>query len=104
MNESKKPLLIVKLNQNLTEKQKSDIYGRLESLVDGFGFSLEVSDQKQDKEDPISELVEAIKNQTEAINNLVGSNIAILDELLSQGEAEPNESDDDLLANPQSLD
>ncbi|MVB41263.1 hypothetical protein D6V39_02425 [Vibrio cholerae] len=65
---------------------------------------MEVSDQKQDKEDPISELVEAIKNQTEAINNLVGSNIAILDEFLAQGEAEPNESDDDLLANPQSLD
>ncbi|RBM30498.1 hypothetical protein [Vibrio tarriae] len=104
MNESKKPLLKVKLNQNLTEKQKAEIYERLEYLVDGFGFSLEVSDQEQDKEDPISELVEAIKNQTEAINNLVGSNIAILDELLAQGEADPNELDDDLFANPQSLD
>ncbi|EGQ9962464.1 hypothetical protein FWP57_13390 [Vibrio cholerae] len=104
MNESKMPLLKVKLNRNLTEKQKSEIYEMLEYRINGFGFSLEVSDQEQDKEDPISELVEAIKNQTEAINNLVGSNIAILDELLAQGEAEPNEFDDDLLANPQSLD
>ncbi|ENM3784684.1 hypothetical protein V9N53_001975 [Vibrio cholerae] len=104
MNESKKPLLKVKLNQNLTEKQKAEIYERLEYLVDGFGFSLEVYGQDQDKEEPISELVEAIKNQTEAINNLVGSNIAILDELLAQGEAEPNESDDDLFANLPSLD
>ncbi|EGQ8491876.1 hypothetical protein EFU53_003288 [Vibrio cholerae] len=104
MNESKKPLLKVKLNQNLTEKQKTEIYERLEYLVDGFGFSLKVYGQEQDKEEPISELVEAIKNQTEAINNLVGSNIAILDELLAQAEAEPNESDDDLFTNLPSLD
>ncbi|WP_187372687.1 hypothetical protein [Vibrio cholerae] len=106
MSESKKSLLIAKLNQNLKLQQMEEIHDYLKKHVESLGMDLLVVGPQVDTEfhQPISELVEAIKNQTEAISNLVGSNIAILDELLAQGEAEPNELDDDLLANPQSLD
>ncbi|MBJ6924422.1 hypothetical protein VYI99_13345 [Vibrio cholerae] len=106
MSESKKSLLIAKLNQNLKLEQMNEIHEYLKKHVENLGMDLLVVDAQVEPQvhQPISELVEAIKNQTEAINNLVGSNIAILDELIAQGEAEPNESDEDLLANPQSLD
>ncbi|EGR0073188.1 TPA: hypothetical protein NIK62_000156 [Vibrio cholerae] len=106
MSESKKSLLIAKINRNLKLEQMNEIHEYLKYHLENLGIDLLVVDDKVEPQfhQPISELVEAIKNQTEAINNLVGSNIAILDELLAQGEAEPNELDDDLLTNPQSLD
>ncbi|ENV1281900.1 hypothetical protein ACE25E_002538 [Vibrio cholerae] len=106
MSESKKSLLIAKINQNLKLEQINEIHEYLKKHVEHLGMDLLVVDAQVEPQvhQPISELVEAIKNQTEAINNLVGSNIAILDELLAQGEAEPNESDDDLFANLPSLD
>ena len=99
-------MLIAKINQNLKLEQMNEIHEYLKKHVEHLGMDLLVVDAQVEPQvhQPISELVEAIKNQTEAINNLVGSNIAILDELLAQGEAEPNESDDDLLANLPSLD
>ncbi|MFA0901922.1 hypothetical protein [Vibrio cholerae] len=84
----------------------NEIHEYLKKHVENLGMDLLVVDAQTEPQvhQPISELVEAIKNQTEAINNLVGSNIAILDELLAQGEVESNESDDDLFANLPSLD
>ncbi|WP_167363652.1 hypothetical protein [Vibrio injensis] len=86
MSAQEKSLLIAKLNHPVSMEKLADLQSCLNKQVKHLGIDTLVFDSSIEPEyhQPISELVEAIKAQTEAINNLVGSNIAILDELIDQ--------------------
>ncbi|WP_158138666.1 hypothetical protein [Vibrio metschnikovii] len=86
MSAQEKSLLIAKLNHPISVEKLADLQSYLSKQVKHLGIEALVVDSSIEPEyhQPISELVEVIKSQTEAINNLVGSNIAILDELVAQ--------------------
>ncbi|EKZ9178155.1 hypothetical protein RFA54_001610 [Vibrio vulnificus] len=105
MSESKKPLLIAKINQNLKLEQMNEIHEYLKNHLENLGIDLLVVNDKVEPQyhQPISELVDAIKAQTEAINQLALSNIEILDQLIpEQVDEQDEESGKDI--EPQSLD
>ncbi|NAX17193.1 MULTISPECIES: hypothetical protein [unclassified Vibrio] len=86
MKDQEKSLLIAKLNQPMQLKELESLQGYLNNQLEKMGISVLVVDSSVEPQlhQPISALVDVIKAQTEAINNLVGSNIAILDELVAQ--------------------
>ncbi|MCJ0804042.1 hypothetical protein [Vibrio vulnificus] len=97
---NEKPLLIIKSSRAIpTDSQKL-----VKKYLDDLDInSIFVGDAEVQYHQPISELVDAIKAQTDAINQLVLSNIEILDQLISEQENQ-KENDDDVDVEPPSLD
>lgn len=99
---NEKPLLIIKSSRAIP----SDSQELVKKYLDDLGIkSIFVGDAEVQYHQPISELVDAIKAQTEAINQLVASNIEILDQLIPENECEKErpESFDDLDSSEQTL-
>ncbi|WP_194665412.1 hypothetical protein, partial [Vibrio anguillarum] len=78
MKDQEKSLLIAKLNQPIPMKELKSLQEYLNDQLEKMGISVLVVDSSVEPQlhQPISALVDVIKAQTEAINNLVGSNIA----------------------------
>ncbi|HAS6095376.1 TPA: hypothetical protein I7145_12085 [Vibrio vulnificus] len=101
---NEKPLLIIKstnrLSPEFAERLRSHFDKKLGELGINYVF---VGDADVQYHQPISELVDAIKAQTDAINQLALSNIEILDQLIPEQENQ-KENDDDADVEPPSLD
>ncbi|GHX81344.1 hypothetical protein VCSRO160_2074 [Vibrio cholerae] len=100
MSKLKHPLLIARLNVPMSIDDIEKLQSYLNKQVEHLGIKAIVTDSSVETQlhQPISELVGAIKAQTEAINQLVASNIEILDQLIPENENEQErpESFDDL--------
>ncbi|EPP5809452.1 hypothetical protein ACUT0J_001796 [Vibrio vulnificus] len=97
---NEKPLLIIKSSRAIP----TDSQELVKKYLDDLGInSIFVGDAEVQYHQPISELVDAIKAQTDAINQLVLSNIEILDQLMPDQENQ-KENDDDADIEPPSLD
>ncbi|RZQ02601.1 hypothetical protein D8T65_10305 [Vibrio vulnificus] len=95
-----KPLLIIKSSRAIPIDSAEQIKSYLDNLDIDCVF---VGDADAQYHQPISDLVDAIKAQTEAINQLALSNIEILDQLIpEQVDEQDEESGKDI--EPQSLD
>ncbi|WP_146030018.1 hypothetical protein [Vibrio vulnificus] len=99
-----KPLLILSSSRTMSidsvERLRSHLDKKLSELGVDYVF---VGDSQVQYHQPISDLVDAIKAQTEAINQLALSNIEILDQLIpEQVDEQDEESGKDI--EPQSLD
>ncbi|HFQ4860109.1 TPA: hypothetical protein ACGUTL_001064 [Vibrio vulnificus] len=97
---NEKPLLIIKSSRAIP----TDSQELVKKYLDDLGInSIFVGDAEVQYHQPISELVDAIKAQTDAINQLALSNIEILDQLIPEQENQ-KENDDDADVEPPSLD
>lgn len=95
MSAPKKSLLIVKLTDHFSTESVGEIVDSLKEYADHLGFNCVVLPKGTDSEyhQPISALVDAIKQQTEAIQNLAASNMAIVDELAAANDLDGDQSD-----------
>lgn len=100
--QNEKPLLIIKSSRAIPINSAEQIKAYLDNLEINCVF---VGDADAQYHQPISDLVDAIKEQTAAINQLVASNIEILDQLIPEevNEKEKPESFDDLDPSEQTL-
>ncbi|CAI3795815.1 hypothetical protein [Rheinheimera sp. MM224] len=97
MNEPEKPLLVIKLNQPLSPDRMASIKNHVQTLT-GFPCLIVDADTVVELHHPTMQpLIDAISKQTDAINKLADSNMAIVDEIAGMNDA-------DGLAEPASLD
>lgn len=90
MNTQEKSLLIVKPTVPMSMERMAEMQDRINLGLKDLNVACVICNTESDVEfhQPISALVDAMTHQTQAINNLVASNIAILDEMVSPSEPE----------------
>ncbi|HFQ5326193.1 TPA: hypothetical protein ACGUOR_002123 [Vibrio vulnificus] len=101
---NEKPLLIIRSTNHISPPHAEKLRSYFDKKFGELGINhVFIGDAEAQYHQPISELVDAIKAQTDAINQLVLSNIEILDQLIPEQENQ-KENDDDADAEPPSLD
>lgn len=107
MSKLKHAVLIARANVPMRMDELEKLQAYLNKQVEHLGIKAIVTDSSVETQlhQPISELVDAIKAQTEAINQLAASNIEILDQLIPENEHEKErpESLDDPDSSEQTL-
>ncbi|WPC72934.1 hypothetical protein [Vibrio porteresiae] len=91
MSVQEKSLLIVKLTTPLTLEQTDEIQDRINRGLADLNVACVICPLESEIQfhQPIGELIDALKNQTVALNNLASSNIAIVDEISAFQDEEP---------------
>lgn len=94
MSEPEKSLLIVKLTEAFPLDVVDQLSFHLNDTAEKLDFKCVLLPYGTDAEyhQPISALVDAIKQQTEAIQNLALSNMAIVDELAAANDLDGDQS------------
>ncbi|HFQ5056248.1 TPA: hypothetical protein ACGU7J_001629 [Vibrio vulnificus] len=101
---NEKPLLIIRSTNHISPTHAEALRSHFDKKLGELGINyVFIGDAEAQYHQPISELVDAIKAQTDAINQLALSNIEILDQLIPEQENQ-KENDDDADVDPPSLD
>lgn len=90
MSVQEKSLLIVKPTVPLTLEQTDQIQDRINRGLADLNVACVICPLESEIQfhQPIGELIDALKNQTSALNNLASSNVAIVDEIAAAQEDE----------------